>query len=118
VDIRAIGTLPEGPGSVANVSGSMLISTSPDESVSVDLRCARSEPDGILLVGGPVTESTHSDAPEGSRVAIALQDGEPPRAILWFEGDTLARSCTAFLRRAPEVIPFMEPIDGELELAR
>jgi hypothetical protein len=45
--------------------------------------------------------------------------GDPVMATLWFEGDTtLARTCSAFLRRAQDTGDYLAPIDGTLELAR
>jgi hypothetical protein len=119
VAIAAIGSAPQDSGSAANVSGSMEVTGSPGEAFTVDLACARSEPDGILLIGGPVTESTHPQVIVGTRAAIIFRAGDPVMATLWFEGDTtLARTCSAFLRRAQDTGDYLAPIDGTLELAR
>jgi len=118
VGISATGSAQDATGSAANVSGSMRVSYSAEESFTVDLVCARSEPDGILLVGGPVTESTHPEVPVGMRAAIIFRSGDPVTATLWFEGDTLHRTCTSFLRRAQDSSDYLVPIEGTLELAR
>lgn len=116
VEIDAIGTAGGTSESAAGVSGSMDVSASAQQGFSVELRCGRTEENGILLIGGPVTESTHPEVMAGTRVAIVLQRGDPVKAILWFEGDTLARSCSAFLRRAPDTGEFLLPVEGDLEL--
>jgi hypothetical protein len=118
VRIAVNGVAAEVSGSGANVSGSMDASSSAGEGFLADLQCARSEAGGILLIGGTVTESTHPDVVAGTRVAIVFQAGDPVAAGLWFEGDTLARTCSAFLRRAPDLSGFLQPIEGTVELAR
>lgn len=117
VEIDATGIAADVPGSGTRVSGSMDVSMSAQRRLSVELRCARTEGNGILLIGGPVTESTHPDVAQGARVALVLQQADPVKAILWFEGHTVARSCSAFLRRAPDSAKYLQPVDGDLELA-
>ncbi len=46
----------EAAGVGSSVSGSMEVTVAARRQYTVDLRCSRSEPDGVLLIGGPVTE--------------------------------------------------------------
>jgi hypothetical protein len=106
-------------GDGANVSGSMAVQMSTRRHFSVNLRCSRTDDTGMVLIGGPVTDSTHPEADEGQRVALAIQPGEPASAILWFEGRRRAANCPTFLERAPDDFSaWLVPIDGDLELSR
>lgn len=125
IDIDAIRTGDE-------VSGRMDISdpAGGEGAYSVDVQCARTTDDGILMIGGEVTESTYEEFIEtGAYVAIALAPGTPVR-MLWGV-DVLAtddvpapaESCSAYLESwlaDPEFAQTLRthgrPIEGELEL--
>ena len=70
-------------GSGADVAGTMSLSESGKGSATVDLECARTTADGLIEIGGLVTDSTydandqdwHGGFPEGERVAIIFQPG-------------------------------------------
>ena len=63
-DIQATGTGDD-------VSGTMEVSGG-EGSWSVDLQCSRATDDGILVIGGEVSESTNPIASEGAYAAILL----------------------------------------------
>ena len=88
-----------------DVSGTMEISNSAggEGAYSVDVQCARTTDDGVLLIGGEVTESTYEEFIEdGAYVVLRLAPGTPVR-MLW-AADVLvtdevpapAESCSAY----------------------
>ena len=115
-----------------DVSGTMEISNSAggEGAYSVDVQCARTTDDGVLLIGGEVTESTYEEFIEdGAYVVLMLAPGTPVR-MLW-AADVLvtdevpapAESCSAFVESLlgdPEFLDAVDvhgvPIEGELEL--
>jgi hypothetical protein len=104
-------------GSGESVSGEMDVSEG-DGQFSVDLQCTRTTDSGVILIGGDATTSTHDAVPQGSRVAIPIQPGTPPSAGFWFEEPPPAASCSEFLEGVPDdVVEFLQPIEGDLELA-
>ena len=94
----------------------------------VDLACTRTSPGGLILIGGPIIESTkgHVESePEGSNVAIILRRGSPVNAVFWFDDpNPRTASCPAFLESVPDERDprwrqsALEPIDGTVELRR
>jgi len=95
--------------------------SSPEGTWSVDLQCSRTADDGLLVIAGQVTESTHETFAEGAYVAILLAPGTPVRTILWLDDDASpADSCTAFLETMFSDPEFSSegliPIEGDLEL--
>jgi hypothetical protein len=119
----------EATGEGSNVTGSMIYTDVEGEDVgrfAVDLACTRTTDSGLILIGGPVTESTNGSveaAPEGSNVAIILERGSPVKAVFWLESpDPHEASCPAFLATIPdEGDPGyepggLEPIEGTVEL--
>jgi hypothetical protein len=118
----------EATGTGDDVSGTMEVSSA-EGTWSVDLQCARTTDDGLLLIGGAVTESTHEITSEGVYVAILLAPGTPVRTLLWFDvlptddDPSPADSCPAFLENMfsdPEfselTVESLVPIEGDLEL--
>jgi hypothetical protein len=117
-----------------DVSGTMEISnpTGGEGAYSVEVQCAGTADDGILLIGGEVTESTYDEwVQEGAYVVLAFKPGTPVR-LLWY-ADVLAtddvpapaESCSAALETwlgDPELGATMRvhgnPIEGELELGQ
>ena len=115
-----------------DVSGTMEISNSAggEGAYSVDVQCARTTDDGVLLIGGEVTESTYEEFIEdGAYVVLMLAPGTPVR-MLW-AADVLvtdevpapAESCSAFvdtLLGDSQIVQGIRdqgrPIEGELEL--
>lgn len=109
-------------GDGAAVTGTMTVSDD-GGSISVDLGCARTTDGGLVMIGGPVTDSTNALAPKDSRLAIVLQRGSPVKALFWFQhDDPAAANCSAFLESIPDVgesgldTSTLEPIAGTLQL--
>ena len=115
-----------------DVSGTMEISNPAggEGAYSVDVQCARTTDDGVLLIGGEVTESTYEEFIEdGAYVVLMLAPGTPVR-VLWGvdvlvtdEVPTPAESCSAYvdtLLGDSEIVQGIRdngrPIEGELEL--
>ena len=114
-------------GEGSKVTGSMTYADVGIEDVGrfvVDLACTRTTDSGLIVIGGPVTESTNAEiAPEGSNVAIVLQRGSPVKAVFWLEyPDPHEASCAAFLESVPDEgdpgfqPSALEPIEGTIEL--
>jgi hypothetical protein len=118
-------------GSGADVAGTMLLSESGKGSATVDLECARTTADGLIEIGGLITDSTydandedwHGGMPEGQRVAIIFQPGSPVNAI-WnvTSADQGVASCAAMFENldssADEILPGspgLDPIQGTVE---
>ena len=115
-----------------DVSGTMEISNPAggEGAYSVDVQCARTTDDGVLLIGGEVTESTYQEFIEdGAYVVVMLAPGTPVR-MLW-GADVLvtdevpapAESCSAYvdtLLGDSEIVQGIRaqgrPVQGELEL--
>jgi hypothetical protein len=127
VDIQATATgatrLGQGIGEWI-VSGGMEVSNE-DGRFSVGLECTRTTDNGMLLIGGSTTDSTHDAAPEGGRIAIVLQRApivlvpgpRPLRAALWFEDQPPALNCAAFLEGVPnDVATYLRQVTGDVEL--
>jgi hypothetical protein len=108
-------------GAGSSVTGSMSTADDtqiPPESFTVDLQCTRATEDGLILIGGDVTDSTTGFAPAGTWAGIVLQPGSPVQAQLVYQlDDPRMASCLAFLE---QMISFGEPdlelIDGTIEL--
>jgi hypothetical protein len=121
-------------GDGSNVTGSMTYTDVGGADLgdfTVDLACTRTTDSGLILIGGPVTDSAPKDptttsdqyAAKGSNVAIVLQRGSPVKAVFWFEHpDPHEPSCPAFL---DTILDFgasggdssgLEPIEGTIAL--
>jgi hypothetical protein len=115
-----------------DVSGTMEISNPAggEGAYSVDVQSARTTDDGVLLIGGEVTESTYEEFIEdGAYVVLMFAPGTPVR-MLWAvdvfateEVPAPAESCSAYvdtLLGDPELVQgirdFGRPIEGDLEL--
>ena len=110
-------------GTGANVDGTMTVSDS-GQDATVDLECARTTDDGLIEIGGLVTESTFDDFfPQGRRVAIIFQPGSPVKAI-WrvaLVAEPADPSCQALFETmdkpgADDPRLGLEPIDGTVDL--
>jgi hypothetical protein len=105
----------EATGTGDNVSGTMEVTHPDSGNFTVDLQCSRTTDDGLIAIGGEVTESTNEIASEGVYAAILLAPG--------IDDDPPADSCPAFLEKASSDPEFLEltsedliPIEGDLEL--
>ena len=114
----------EATGEGSNVTGSMTYTdvVANAGGFVVDLVCTRTTDDGLILIGGPIIESTNGyveSAPEGSNIALVLQPGSPVNAEIFVEHpDPHEPSCPAFLESIPDERPpgALEPIEGTIEL--
>ena len=99
------------------MTGSMIVSGEKGD-YTVDLECTRTI-NGLLWIGGDVTESTHSDAPAGTRAAIVLKRGTPLEGIfVWQMDDPPSASCQAFFDDMGALGLFengLGPIEGTVE---
>ena len=110
-------------GTGANVDGTMTVSDS-GQDATVDLECARTTDDGLIEIGGLVTESTFDDFfPQGRRVAIIFQPGSPVKAIwrIALVAEPADPSCQALFETmdkpgADDPRLGLEPIDGTVDL--
>jgi hypothetical protein len=106
----------------SSVSGSMVVSQTTKGGYTVDLECTRTI-EGLLWIGGDVTQSTNSVAPAGTRAAIVFKRGSPVKAIFAWQGnDARSASCQSFFddmiatEGTAGIQAGMEPIDGSVEL--
>ena len=119
-------------GSGADVAGTMALSQSgTSNSATVDLECARTTAEGLIEIGGVLTESTwdpnaqdwNDGFPTGQRVAVIFEPGPPVKAI-WnvTSADQGVASCAAMFedldKSADEILPGSmpgAPIQGTVE---
>ena len=88
----------EATGEGSSVTGRMTVSEG--AAFTVDLRCARTTEDGLIMIGGVTTDSTTQRSPEGTWAGIVLERGSPVQATTWSQrgGPTSeAASCLAYL---------------------
>jgi hypothetical protein len=109
-------------GGASSVTGSMVVSHATNGRFTVDLECTRTI-DGLLWIGGDVTQSTYSETPAGTRAAIVFERGSPVKAIfVWQMNDPRSASCQAFFDDmiatggAGDLRAGLKPIEGTLEL--
>jgi hypothetical protein len=131
--VYAITAELDATGSGTDVAGTMSLSELGKGSATVDLECERTTAEGLIEIGGLITDSTyepndqdwHGGFPEGQRVAIIFQPGSTVYAI-WkvTSADQGVASCAAMfenLDTSGEVVspgsPGLDPIDGTVELA-
>ena len=118
-------------GSGADVAGTMALSQSGTSNVAtVDLECARTTAEGLIEIGGLLTESAwdpnaqdwNDGFPTGQRVAVTFEPGSPVKAI-WFVtfADDGVWSCAALFESmdsGDEILPGqpgLDPISGTVE---
>ena len=68
----------------------------------LDLQCADTDTDGLVILGGEATAEEGDSATVGDRVAVIIREGDPDSALLWYElplpeGEVAAGSCREFL---------------------
>ena len=118
-------------GSGSDVAGTLSLSESSKGSATVVLECARTTADGLIEIGGLITDTTfvandqdwHGGFPAGQRVAVIFQPGPPVKAI-WnvTSADQAVASCAGMfetLDATDEITPDsfgLEPIRGTVEL--
>jgi hypothetical protein len=67
----------------------------------LDLQCADTDQDGLVVLGGVATAEQGDSAAVGDGVAVFIREGDPDSALLWYElplpeGEVAADSCRAF----------------------
>ena len=115
IDARGQGT---------DVTGTMTLSDT-GKTGKVDLECSHATDNGLLMIGGLVTESTFTEYfPKGRRVAVVFQPGSPVNAV-WYvvlPGDAPLESCQAvvdaLLAEGTDLSDALEPIQGTVQLAQ
>ena len=78
--------------------------THEDGDFTVDLKCTRTTEDGVILIGGDITDSSSMHARKGAREVIVIKPGSPVYAAFDSEGraggDVMpAASCPALLQQ-------------------
>ena len=68
----------------------------------LDLQCANTDAEGLVIVGGEVTAEAGDAAEVGDRVAVLIREGDPDSVFLWYElplpeGEVAAESCQEFV---------------------
>ena len=119
-------------GSGADVAGTMALSQSgSSNAATVDLECARTTAEGLIEIGGLLTESAwdpnaqdwNDGFPTGQRVAIIFEPGSPVKAV-WnvTAANQGVASCAAMFENmdgsGDEILPGspgLDPIEGTVE---
>jgi hypothetical protein len=101
------------------VSGTAeIISDEGGEAFSIQLECAP-ERNGVLILGGRVSESNMKEPKVGTGSAVLLKQGEPDRMLLWFADSPPAADCDAFARDIPDEALANEnrfqPVEGDIQ---
>ena len=109
-------------GQGSDVTGTMTVSDT-GKTGKVDLECSHATDNGLLMIGGLVTESTFTEwFPKGHRVAVIFQPGSPVKAIWWIvlPGDAPLESCQAvfdvLLAEGTDLSEGLEPIQGTVDI--
>jgi len=73
----------------------------------LDLQCADTDTDGLVILGGEVTAEVGDSAKVGDRVAVIIREGDPDGVLLWYElplpeGEVAAGSCQEFVDSLPD----------------
>ena len=81
--------------------------------VVLTVECADTETDGVVILGGTITESTD---PMSGLAALFIKEGDPDRVTVWLdEGEN--ESCSELLRTDPDVLDddsnFVDVEDGD-----
>lgn len=101
VTIRRGAVTLEAFGDGSSVTGRMTVS-SEGASFTVDLQCARTTEDGLVMIGGSTIETANGGSglsPVGTWAGVVLRRGSPVQATVWSQrgGGTGATSCLAYL---------------------
>ena len=119
-------------GSGEDVAGTMSLSDSAASGrATVDLECARTTAEGLIEIGGLLTDSTfvadseiwHGGFPKGQRVAIILEPGSLVKGIWWVTSPSEeVTSCAGLFESidaSPDQVapgsPGLDPIRGTVE---
>ena len=87
--------------------------TDPSGEVVVAVECADTDTDGVVILGGTVTESTDDEI--SGLVALFIREGDPDRVAVWLDGGENP-TCTDLLANRHDVLDddsaFFEVEDG------
>ncbi len=72
----------------------------------LDLQCADTDTDDLVILGGVATAEDGDSATAGDRVAVIIREGDPDSALVWYElplpeGEVAAGSCGEFVGSLP-----------------
>ena len=70
----------------------------------LDLQCADTDTDGLVIVGGEATADSADGSAAGDLVAVVIHEGDPDRAVVHFGGPDDDGSCEGSLEAIPEDI--------------
>lgn len=114
----------------SSVTGRMTVSAQGQNeplAFSVDLQCAATTEDGLIMIAGVTTDATGQEPPpQGTWAGIVFETGSPVGASTWRQGvESNATGCLAFLHeqdtleRSTHPGPdgdWTDPIEGTVEL--
>jgi hypothetical protein len=117
---KGFSTTLDATGAGANVAGTMRVTPPGGSAMIVDLQCEKSI-DGLLWIGGDITQSSDSmSAQKGTRAAIVFDPVAPVKAVFIFQfDDPRSASCLAFFDDMVALGPVdsdLEPIQGSVTL--
>jgi hypothetical protein len=71
--------------------------------VVVTVECADTATDGVVIVGGTITEST-DDGYTGELSALFIEEGDPDRIAVWINDDEENETCTDLIQQRRDVL--------------
>ena len=87
--------------------------------VTITFECSGEAADGVVIVGGEVSESEDDEFPVGTPSAVLVKEGDPDRIGLWFEDPSAVASCSELIENIPEEDlsdpSSYLPVDGEIK---
>ena len=75
--------------------------------LTLDLQCADTDADGIVIVGGQATADSLDGTARGAWVAVAIREGDPDGVGVWFPEDD-SGSCQELLEAFPDDEPLAD----------
>jgi hypothetical protein len=108
--------------SVGSDATGELVATNRYGTFTITLECTRTTADGLLWIGGDVTDSTDKAyAIKGTRTAIVFKRGSPVQAVFEFQrNEPRSASYQAFfddMLALEDPTSALRPIDGTVQLA-
>jgi len=118
--VKGFNTTLDATGAGSSVSGTMRVVPPGGGVMAVDLQCERTI-DGLLWIGGDITEQTADmSAQKGTRAAIVFDPVAPVKAVFAFQfNDPRSATCLAFFDDILALGPLdssLEPIQGTVTL--
>ena len=75
--------------------------------LTLDVQCADSDADGMVIVGGQATADSEDGTPKGGWVAVGIREGDPDGVGVWFPEDDIG-SCQELLESFPDDEPLAD----------